>query len=39
VNNLLFDFSSGVQGRSPGGGLGDKVPQLKVVMSKFYPFW
>ena len=39
MNNLLFDFSSGVQGRSPGRGLGDKVPQLKVVTSKIYEFF
>ena len=39
MNNLLFDFSSGVQGRSPGRGLGDEVPQLKVVTSKFYAFF
>ena len=37
MNNLLFDFSSGVQGRSPGRGLGE-VPQLKVVTSKLYAF-
>ena len=36
MNNLLFDFSSGVQGRSHGRGSGDEVPQLKVVASKFY---
>jgi len=35
VNNLLFDFSSGVQGRSPGSGSGG---QLKVVTSKLYAF-
>jgi len=29
VNNLLFDFSSGVQGRSPGRWSGDKVPPVK----------
>jgi len=39
VNNLLFDFSSGVQGRSPGRGSGDEVPQLKLVTSKFYAFF
>ena len=39
VNNLLFDFSSGVQGRSPGRGSGGRSPpQLKVVTSNFYAF-
>ena len=39
MNNLLFNFSSGVQGRSPGRGSGDEVPQLKVVTSKLYAFF
>ena len=38
MNNLLFDFSSGVQGWSSGWKSGDEVPQLKVVTSKFYAF-
>jgi len=38
VNNLLFDFSSGVQVRSLVEGLGDEVPQLKAVTSKLYTF-
>jgi len=29
VNNLLFDFSSGVQGRSPGRGSGGRSPPVK----------
>ena len=28
VNNLLFDFSSGVQGRSPGRGSGRRSPPV-----------
>jgi len=39
VNNLLFDFSSGVQGRSPGRGSGDEVPQLKYLQANFTHFW
>ena len=39
MNNLLFDFSSGVQSRTLIGGLVDEVPQLKVVTSKFYGFF
>jgi len=38
VNNLLFDFSSGVQGTSFPDPLG-RSPQLKVVSSKFYAFF
>jgi len=33
VNNLLFDFSNGSRGGTLVGGLGDEVPQLKVVIS------
>ena len=29
VNNLLFNFSSGVQGRSPGRGSGGRRPPVK----------
>jgi len=29
VNNLLFDFSSEVQGRSPGRGSGGRSPPVK----------
>jgi len=29
VNNLLFDFSSGVQGRIPGRGSGGRSPPVK----------
>jgi len=29
VNNLLFDFSIGVQGRSPGRGSGGRSPPVK----------
>ena len=29
MNNLLFDFSSGVQGRSPGRGSGGRSPSFK----------
>ena len=29
VNNLLFDFSSGVQGLSPGTGSGGRSPPVK----------
>ena len=29
MNNLLFDFSSGVQGRSPGRGSGGRSPPVK----------
>jgi len=29
VNNLPFDFSSGVQGRSPGRGSGGRSPPVK----------
>jgi len=29
VNNLLFDFSSGVQRRSPGRGFGGRSPPVK----------
>jgi len=39
MNNLLFDFSSGVQGRSLGRWSGDQVPQSIVVTSKFYAFF
>ena len=39
MNNLLFDFFSGSRGGALVGGLGDEVPQLKVVISKFYPFF
>ena len=33
MNNLLFDFSSGVQGRSPGRGSGGRSPPPPVKSS------